>query len=99
MDMIVEAGVDVYQSIQPEMDIKKMKRRYGKNITLWGGVPAGDLITSTPEEVKKEAIDYLNACKPGGGYIFGTSHSIMPGAKYENYIAMLEAWKEYGEFE
>jgi len=96
MDMIVEAGVDVYQSIQPEMDIKKMKKRYGKNITLWGGVPAGDLITSTPEEVKKEAIDYLNVCKPGGGYIFGTSHSIMPGAKYENYMAMLEAWGEYG---
>jgi len=98
MDMIVEAGVDVYQSIQTEMDIKKMKKRYGKNITLWGGVPAGDLITSTPEEVKKEAIDYLNTCKPGGGYIFATTHSIMPGAKYENYMAMLEACKEYGKY-
>ena len=98
MDMIVEAGVDVYQSIQPEMDIIKTKKRYGRKITLWGGVSAGDLVLSTPDHVKQEAIKYLNECKPGGGYIFGTSHSIMPGAKYENYCAMLEALKKHGVY-
>lgn len=98
MDMIVEAGVDVYQSIQPEMDIVEMKRRYGKNITLWGGVPAGDLVLSTPDKVRDEAIEYLEACKPGGGYIFGTSHSIMPGAKWENYMAMIDAWKQHATY-
>ena len=99
MDMIVEAGVDVYQSIQPEMEIMELKKRYGKNITLWGGVPAGDLITSSPEQVRKTAEMHLRACKPGGGYIFGTSHSIMPGARYENYLAMLEAHKTFGRYE
>ena len=98
MDMIVEAGIDVYQSIQPEMDIIKMKKRYGKNITLWGGIPPGDLVTSTPAEVELEAKKYLDACKPGGGYIFATGHSIMPGAKYENYQAMLTAHRKYGNY-
>lgn len=98
MDMIVEAGVDVYQSIQTEMDIVKMKKRYGKNITLWGGIPAGDLILSTPEKVKESGKYFLEQCKLGGGYVYGTSHSIMPGTKYENYLATLDAHKECGSY-
>jgi len=86
-------------AIQPEMKIIQLKKRYGKNITLWGGVPAGDLITSSPEQVRKSAEMHLRACKPGGGYIFGTSHSIMPGARYENYLAMLEAHKTFGRYD
>ncbi len=97
MDSIVEAGVDVYQSIQPEMNIIEMKKRYGTRITLWGGVPAGDLVTGTPEQVKQTGLRMLAACAPGGGYIYGTSHSIMPGARYENYLAMLDAHREYCE--
>jgi len=61
-------------------------------------VPAGELVLGTPESVKEQSMKYLDACKPGGGYIFATTHSIMPGAKYENYMAMLEAWKEYGVY-
>jgi len=99
MDMVVEAGVDVYQSIQPEMDIVKMKKRYGKNITLWGGVPAGDLVCSTPEKIKETARYFIDSCKEGGGYIFGTSHSVMPGALYENYMAMLEVCRTYGMYQ
>jgi len=99
MDLIVEAGVDVYQSIQPEMDICSLKRRYGKSIALWGGVPAGDLITRTPAEVREIARHHLEVCKPGGGYIFGTSHSVMPGAKYENYRSMLEAHRTCGGYD
>jgi len=94
MDMIVEAGVDIYQSIQTEMDIIGMKERYGDGITLWGGMPAGDLVLGTPTQVRNTGLDYLRACKPGGGYIYGTSHSVMPGAKLENYLAMLDAWRD-----
>lgn len=98
MDMIVESGFDVYQSLQKEMDIKDLKKRYGNKITFWGGVLAGDLVTSTPDRVKEEGIAYLKACKPGGGYIYGTSHSVMPAAKFENYMAMHDAWKECGRY-
>lgn len=70
----------------------------GKNITLWGGVPAGDLVLSTPEQVRQTAAHYLKECKPGGGYVFATSHSIMPGAQYDNYLAMLDAHREWGGY-
>ncbi|MFH0903074.1 MAG: uroporphyrinogen decarboxylase family protein, partial [Pseudomonadota bacterium] len=98
MDMIVEAGVDVYQSIQPEMDIKTLKKRYGKRITLWGGFPSGDLILSNPAQVRQLAAEQIQALKPDGGFIFGTSHSIMPAAKYENYAAILDALAEHGGY-
>ncbi len=98
MDQIVEAGVDVYQSIQSEMNLVQLKKRYGKQITFWGGVPAGDLITETPQRIEKIARHYLENCKPGGGYIFSTSHSIMPQTKIENYQAMLAALAKYGRY-
>ncbi|MBT3381346.1 MAG: hypothetical protein HN742_19410 [Lentisphaerae bacterium] len=98
MDMIVEAGVDVYQSIQTEMDIVEMKTRYGQNITLWGGMPAGDLVLGKPDAIRREGARYLQACKPGGGYIYGTTHSVMPGAQLENYRAMLAALQDAGRY-
>ncbi len=98
MDQIVEAGVDIYQSIQPEMDIAALKQRYGKHLTLWGGVPAGALVSESPSDVRALARPVLEACKPGGGFIYATSHSVMPGAKPDNYRAMLDVLREFGGY-
>jgi len=98
VEHIVEAGVDAYQSIQDEMDIKWVKERYGDRLTLWGGISSGSLVLGPPEKAKAIAAENIRACKPGGGFIFGTSHSIMPGAKYENYRAALEAHREVGAY-
>ena len=35
---------------------------------------------------------------PGGGYIISSSNSIHPGCKPENYLAMVEAAREYGHY-
>jgi hypothetical protein len=29
---------------------------------------------------------------PGGGYIFGDTHSIAVGTKYDNFMALLDAY-------
>ncbi len=90
LDQLVEAGVDIWQSIQPENDIAAVKKRYGKNLTLWGGMPADLLVTGNPGQVRAAGRQALRDCAPGGGFIYGTSHSVMPGAKLENYQAMLD---------
>ena len=36
---------------------------------------------------------------PGGGYIISSSNSIHPNVKPENYIAMVRAAHEYGDYE
>lgn len=98
VDMMIDAGVDVYQSIQDEMDIKWVKQRYGDRLTVWGGISSGSLVLGTPENAKAIAAENIRVCKPGGGFILGSSHSIMPGAKYENYMAVLEANREWGSY-
>ena len=90
MDMIVDAGIDVYQSIQPEEKPEELKELYGDRIALWGGVPAATLVSGTVEETRKQTRWALENLSPGGGFVCATSHSVMPGAKYDNYMAMLE---------
>lgn len=93
--MFVEAGVDCYQSLQPEMNIPELKKEFGSQLTLMGGVPAELLVSGTPEQVRVAALEALDTLAPGGGYIFGTSHSIMPGATYENYMTMLDTLHDW----
>ena len=96
MDMFVEAGYDSYMSIQPtaHMDLGEVKRKYGDRFVPWGGLPVELLVSGAPEEVKKAAKAALDSYKEGGGYIFGSSHSIAVGTKGDNFLAMLEAFEE-----
>ncbi|RKY03330.1 hypothetical protein DRP77_06350 [Candidatus Poribacteria bacterium] len=96
LDMFIEAGVDCYQSIQPEEDIVGLKRDFGDRLALWGGINIDMLIRGTPEQVKKEVREIILGCKKGGGFILGASHSLMKGTRAENYLAALEALREVG---
>jgi uroporphyrinogen decarboxylase len=95
MDMIVEAGVDIIQSIQPEEHIEELKAKYGKRVTLMGGVSFKSLILGTPEDVKKETFRALDQCAHDGGFILASQHSLPHGLKPQNYLAMLEARREW----
>jgi uroporphyrinogen-III decarboxylase len=92
LDMFVEIGYDCYQSIQPtaDMDIAEVKKKYGKKIALWGGVPVEEMVGGTAEQVRQSVRRAMKFAKPGGGFILGTSHSIAVGSKYDNFMAMLD---------
>ncbi|HSM24428.1 MAG TPA: uroporphyrinogen decarboxylase family protein, partial [Anaerolineaceae bacterium] len=92
MDQLIEAGIQCYQSIQSNagMDIGELKAEFGSKLAFWGGMPVELLIMGTPEEVRKAVRKTLEIAAPGGGFIFGPSHSIAYGTKYENFMAMLE---------
>ena len=38
------------------------------------------------------------ACKPGGGFIFGSSNSIHAGIPTESFLSMQEAAREFGKY-
>jgi hypothetical protein len=96
LDMFVEAGYDVYQSIQASagMDLGRVKAQYGEKLVLWGGVWVEHLVSGTPADVRRDAEAAFRAAAPGGGFIFGDTHSIAVGTKYENFMALLEAYQE-----
>ena len=99
-DYFIEAGCDAYESIQPTagMDIKFLKERYGDRITLWGGVSNENLIGGAPEDVEADARYAIKWAAPGGGFIYGASHSIAVGASLENVLKMKEARKHFGVY-
>lgn len=88
---MIEAGIDVYQSIQPLEDIASLKRDFGKDICIWGGVSNHDLVIASPHEIRRQVVESIKACAPGGGFILGSSHSITVQTPLENIIAYLEA--------
>lgn len=94
LDMFVEAGYDVYQSIQhsASMDIGQVKAQYGDRLVLWGGVMVEHLVSGTPADIRRDAEYALRVGPPGGGFIFGETHSIAVGTKYENFMALLDAY-------
>lgn len=92
MDQFVEAGIECYQSLQAnaDMDVGDLKAEYGDRMAFWGGVSLDVLIQGTPDDVRKEVCQALEAGAPGGGFILGPSHSIAKGTRYENFMALLD---------
>ncbi len=88
---MIEAGIDVYQAIQPIEDIAGLKRDFGRDLCLWGGVSNHDLVVAGPEDIRCQVERALTSCAPGGGFILGSSHSITVRTPLPNIVAMLEA--------
>ncbi|HUU55313.1 MAG TPA: uroporphyrinogen decarboxylase family protein, partial [Armatimonadota bacterium] len=99
-ELLVESGVDGYGEIDIDagMDPVELKERFPK-LTMWGGLSCGKvLVGASPEGVRAEVRRVLEQCKPGGGFIFGSSNSIHTGIPTENFLAMQEAAREFGRY-
>ncbi len=96
LDMFVQAGYDAYQSIQASagMDLAQVKAKYGDKLALWGGARVENLVSGSPEDVRRDVEQAMREGAPGSGYIFGTTHSVAVGTKYDNFMAMLDAYHQ-----
>ena len=99
LDSFVEIGFDCYQSIQQsaDMDLGNVLRKYGDKMCLWGGVPVEHLVGGTPSEIRvdvRAAVETARSFRGGAGYIFGSTHSIAVGTKYENFMAMVDEFEK-----
>jgi len=100
-DFLVETGIDAYHSIDPGagMDIGLIKRRYGDRVTLWGNVDCGPTMTyGSPEDVVRATREVIRIASPGGGHVLTTSNTIHSNIPTANYLAMLEAAREFGRY-
>ncbi|NLW50308.1 MAG: hypothetical protein GXY85_05615 [Candidatus Brocadiaceae bacterium] len=101
IDMIVDAGIDVLDPIEPvaNMDIGRVKERYGDRIALAGNVDCSHLLPyATPEQVVEAVKETLAKGGVGGGLILASSNSIHPAVRPENYRAMVEAARRHGNY-
>jgi uroporphyrinogen-III decarboxylase len=98
LDSFVEIGFDCYQSIQKSasMDLGAVMRKYGDRMCLWGGVPVEHLVGGTPADIRvdvRAAVETARSIHGGAGYIFGSTHSIAVGTKYDNFMAMVDEFE------
>jgi uroporphyrinogen decarboxylase len=96
----VDAGLDILQSLQPgamSEDYLKIKQGFGKNLCFQGGIDIQHILPQgSPEDIRQHVKETVNTLGSNGGYIFGTSHNLLPETPTENILALIEAYHEFG---
>lgn len=92
---IIEAGVDALHALQPDcpgMQGSALKKSFGSQIVLSGGIDARNILrTGSPEDVRKEVRGKLEILSAGGGYIAAPSvDAVTEDIPVENILAMYE---------
>jgi uroporphyrinogen decarboxylase len=89
---LIECGLHCFNPFQPEvMDVYEMKRRYGRDLTFYGGISTQRTLPyGSVQDVRDEVRRLLSEVGEGGGYIAAPAHSIPGDAKPENVAAMIE---------
>jgi uroporphyrinogen decarboxylase len=98
----IDVGVDIINPVDHSeigMDIPRIKREYGKEISFWGGgVNREILMSGQPNEVRDDVKRNIDILAPGGGFIFSTIHNIWANTPPENIMAMWEALQENSQY-
>ena len=92
---LIDSGVRAINPIEPYgMDIRDIKRTFGKDLALVGNLDVGgSLSRGIPDDVRRDARALIEAVGRDGGLVLASSHSITPNVKPENFMAMVEtAW-------
>lgn len=91
---LIEAGLDVLEPVQPCMDLPRLKREFGKDLSFWGGIDTQRLLPfGSPEDVRREAAATIRLLGKGGGHIIAPSQEIMRDVPLPNIVALLETIK------
>lgn len=101
LDDIVAAGPDGINPIEPVagMELKKVKQLVGQKVCITGNIDCARLLPhGTPEQVREAVRQAIADAAPGGGYILTSSNSIHSSCNPQNFVAMVEAVREFGEY-
>jgi uroporphyrinogen decarboxylase len=93
---IIEIGLDVLESVQPEargMNPYELKKKWGSEIVFWGCLGSQSTIQfGSPQDIKDEVKRLCAEMGRGGGYILAPAKSLQPGTPVENAAAVVEAF-------
>ena len=100
IDDLIACGFDALHPCErASMDIVQLKHKYQGRLCLCGNIDLDRTLTlGSPQDVRAEVKERIAALAPGGGYCCGSSNSVPEYVPYENYLAMIDAAKEYGRY-
>jgi len=93
--LLIEAGIDILEPVQPCMDIASLKREFGRDLIFWGGIDTQYVLPyGSEQEVREHTRRTIRTLGEGGGHIIGPSQEIMGDVPIRNIVAMLEEIKQ-----
>ena len=95
MDDVIEIGLDVFESMQPEargMNPYELKKQWGDKITFWGCLGSqSTLAFGTPREIQAEVRKLCREMGKGGGYILAPAKAFQTEMSTEQAAAVVDA--------
>ena len=86
LDGVVDLGFSVLHPVQASagMDQARVKREFGDRLTIYGGLDVRTTLgRGDADGVRAEVRRLMRELKPGGGFLFCTSHMVQPGTPLE----------------
>lgn len=98
---LIESGFDIINPIQKEcanMDPWKIKKEFGKNVTIWGGACSTQttMTHGSIDDIVNEAKEMIRCYAPGGGFVFSQIHNIQADISPEKILALFDTALKYG---
>ena len=94
---LIDAGLKILEPTQPCMDLKYLKKEYGKDLIFFGGIDTQKLPFITEKETRDLTRKTIRILGKGGGYIIAPSQEIMNDIPIENVKAIVETIREERE--
>ncbi len=97
---MMEAGIDCLQVIEVKagMDLVKIYKDYGENLSLMGGIDVRTLYSNDFDIINKELESKIPIVKGRNGFILHSDHSIPNTVNYESYKHFVERGRELGTY-
>ncbi len=97
--LLSSIGFDILHPIEPKSnDIFALKQRWQGKLAFVGNMPTMLLAYGSKVEIEDKVRIYCERLGPGGGWVLGSSTSIIDGIPPENFVAMIQAVHKYGRY-
>jgi uroporphyrinogen-III decarboxylase len=98
-----ESDLDAIEPLEEppggNVDLKEIKKRFGKRLGLKGNINTTDfLMNATPEQVEDKCKRAIDDAATGGGFILSTGDQVGRDTPDENLFKMIEVAKTYGKY-
>lgn len=99
---LIEIGVEGLNPVQytaKDMDLKRLKEEFGRDLGFFGGVIENMALSfSSPEQIRQLVRNNVSILKRGGGFIFAPIHNISQEVSPQNILALYQSGIEFGRF-
>ena len=100
MGDFVDIGLQIFHPLQPDaMDIKTIKREFGKDLAFRGGISTqGAIPFGTPQEAREEIRESVKILCDGGGYLMETAKPLRQETPIENVLAVFDEMSKIADY-